>query len=156
MRRVALVVAVAGALALPAHAAVTVNEKIPLDLLVNVPCANGGLGEDVQLNGMLHELISFEINGNTASGKAHFQPQGVSGVGLTTGAKYRGTGVTQERFKEPVASDGSASTFSFVNNFRIIGQGPGNNLLFHDVVHVTVNANGDVTAEVELHKIDCN
>jgi hypothetical protein len=52
-------------------------------------------------------------------------------------------------------ADGSADTFSFVNDFRIIGQGPGNNVLVHDVIHVTVNANDETRSEVELTSIDC-
>jgi hypothetical protein len=42
-----------------------------------------------------------------------------------------------------------------VNNFRIIGQGPGNNYLVHEVFHVTINANGEVTAYVDNFSIEC-
>jgi hypothetical protein len=86
-------------LAAPVQAAVVVNESIDLNLVVFVPCANGGAGELVDLDGPLHILITFNINGNNVSGKAHFQPQGISGVGLDTGDKYQATGVTQDHFK---------------------------------------------------------
>jgi hypothetical protein len=79
--------------------------------------------------------------------KSHAQPQGISGFGQTTGAKYQATGVTQERF--------SINPFTFVNNFRIVGQGPGNNFLVHEVFHVTVNANGTVTAFVDRVSVEC-
>ena len=82
--------------------------------------------------------------------KEHFQPQGVSGVGLTTGDKYQATGVTQD---ETNVAAGQETTF--INNFRLIGQGPGNNLLIHDVFHVTINANGDVTALHDIHSVEC-
>jgi hypothetical protein len=78
-----------------AQAAVITNTSTPLDLSVFVPCANGGAGEIVDLSGQLHTVISTTINGNNFSAKEHFQPQGVSGTGETTGAKYQGTGVTQ-------------------------------------------------------------
>ena len=44
---------------------------------------------------------------------------------------------------------------SFVNNFKIVGQGPGNNYLVHENFHVTVSTNGDVTALHDNLTIDC-
>ncbi|HEY3205289.1 MAG TPA: hypothetical protein VGL03_16695, partial [Thermoanaerobaculia bacterium] len=76
-------------LAAPAKAEVVVNESIDINLVVFVPCANGGAGELVDLDGPLHTLITFNINGNRVSGKTHFQPQGISGLGQDTGDKYQ-------------------------------------------------------------------
>ena len=102
MRRLITLVSIAAVLAVlavpPVHAEVVENESIDLNLVQFVPCANGGIGELVDLNGSLHILITFTINGNTISGKTHLQPQGISGVGLDTGDKYQGTGVTQDHF----------------------------------------------------------
>jgi hypothetical protein len=61
--------------------------------------------------------------------------------------------VTQEQDSIPLV--GGAAEFTFINNFRIIGQRDGNNLLVHQTVHVTVNANGDVTTIVDNQSIDC-
>jgi hypothetical protein len=44
---------------------------------------------------------------------------------------------------------------TFVNNFKIIGQGPGNNFLVHQNVHITVNANGTLTASVDNFSTEC-
>jgi hypothetical protein len=33
--------------------------------------------------------------------------------------------------------------------------GPGNNLRVHELVHVTTNTNGDVTAAVDNTTVDC-
>ncbi len=134
----ALSIALSLAGAVPARAAVQTNVSVPIALAVDIPCA----GETVILSGNLHVL--FLLTADNAGGfllKAHFQPQGISGVGMTTGAKYQGTGVTQEEthFKSVPFED------TFVNNFKIIGQGPGNNLLMHENFHVTVNGNGIVT-----------
>jgi len=118
-----------------------------------VPCANGGAGEPVALSGDLHILFTFTINGNNVSLKSHFQPQGVTGVGLTTGDKYQATGVTQDHFKASLQNGQFEMTF--VNNFRIIGQGPGNNFLVHITTHLTGNANGVVTASVDNFSLDC-
>jgi hypothetical protein len=139
---------------LPVNAAVTQNVKVPLDTTVFVPCANGGAGEEVHLTGELHMLATLTEDG--AGGmhiKWHSQPQGVSGVGLITGDKYRGTGVTQEETN--IRPGGFPYEDTFVNNFRIIGQGKGNNYLVHQVLHVTINANGEITAEVDNYSVEC-
>jgi hypothetical protein len=127
----------------PAHAAVQVNSGQTISLSVFVPCAAGGAGELVDLSGTLHTLITFAANKNNVAGYLHSQPQGISGVGETTGDKYQATGVTLESFGGSLQNGQFNQTF--VNNFRIIGQGPGNNFLVHETVHITVNANGSVT-----------
>jgi hypothetical protein len=125
---------------------------VPLDLLVFVPCALGGAGEDVLLTGNLHVLMHFTANANGGfQVGSHFQPQGISGVGLVSGDKYQGTGVTSDRFNV----SGLPFTSTFINNFRIIGQGSGNNFLLHENFHVTVNANGAMTAFVDNFSVEC-
>src|SRR5260370_12703482 len=78
----------------PANAAKQINDMSLINLTVFVPCAAGGAGELVDLSGPLHTLITVTLNGNNVSGTAHFQPQGLSGTGETTGDKYQPTGVT--------------------------------------------------------------
>ena len=116
-----------------------------------VPCAAGGAGEEVRLAGMLNILTHGTIDARGGyHAKVQLRPQGVRGEGLTTGDRYVGTGVTQEQVNGTV---GSQSTF--IDNYRIIGQGSGNNLLIHQTVHVTVNANGEVTASVDNVSVEC-
>lgn len=148
-----LIVGLTGA-AFSQATAVTTNQFVPLALAVFVPCANGGAGELVFLEGTLHLQEHITINNNRANLKVHAQPQGVSGVGQITGDVYRGTGVTQEQ--DSIALVNGASEFTFINNFRLIGPGPGNNLQTHQTVHLTINANGEVTAVVDNTNIDCN
>jgi hypothetical protein len=125
---------------------------VPFSTLVFVPCAAGGAGELVDLSGTLHIVSQFRFNPDgTVHVVSHFNPQGVSGVGETTGAKYQGTGVT-ETVENLTAG---AQEFTSVNNFRIIGQGPDNNLLVHSVAHFTINANGVETATVTVSSDQC-
>jgi len=124
----------------------TTNLQVPLNLTVLVPCANGGAGEMVDISGTLHVLLHFTMsNSGRITLKEHFQPQGASGIGQTTGDTYRATGVTQQTMTFD-DNDGFPLEVTFVNNFRIIGRGPGNNLLIHQTLHVTFNANGEMTA----------
>jgi hypothetical protein len=141
------------ALIVPAHAAVQVNDRTEIAISVFVPCAAGGAGEVVDLAGPLHTLVSFTINGHNVSGYMHFQPQEIVGVGETTGVKYQATGITQESFKGPFQN--GQILFTFVNNFRIIGQGPGNNYLVHENEHFIINADGTVTVFHDNFSIVC-
>jgi len=138
----------------PSLAAVSItdNLSVPLSLTVFIPCANGGSGEDVTLTGTLHILVHLTINSGHFTFYEHFQPQGISGNGSLTGDKYQGTGVTQDMTTAGVVG----STFTLVNNFRMIGQGPGNNFLVHENLHVTVNANGTLTTFVDNLSIECS
>jgi len=137
----------------PASAAVTDNFTEEISLTQFVPCAAGGAGEVVDVSGTLHVLVSATVNGNMMSGYAHFQPQGISGTGETTGEKYQATGITLITFKFSLQNGQVSSTF--VNNFGLIGQGPGNNLLVHENMHITLNANGTITVTHDNFIIDC-
>lgn len=129
----------------------TDNVGVPTEIFVFVPCARGGAGEFVQLSGMLHILFVTTIDDKGGfHSKFHFQPQGISGTGFIKGDKYQGTGVTQGSFNGRVGFE-----TTFVNNFKMIGQGPGNNFLIHENVHITVNANGEVTALVDHVSVKC-
>jgi len=136
-----------------ANAAVQVNTAIDISLQVFVPCAAGGAGETVDLSGPLHVLMSFTINGNNVSGVQHFQPQGISGTGETTGAKYQATGVTSTTFQQSLQNGQASETF--INRFDIIGQGPGNNFRVHETAHITINANGTVTVNFDNFNVEC-
>ena len=87
------------------------------------------------------------------SGKDHSQPQGLTGTGSVTGDKYQATGVTQSMFSGSLVNGQYQSTY--VNNFRIIGQGPGNNYLVQEIAHFTINANGTLTVYFDNFSADC-
>jgi len=152
VRLLALAAVLAWATPPPVRAEVIENDSIDFTgFTVFVPCAAGGAGELVVFTGQLHVL--FEVTVNNGGGfhiKEHFQPQGLSGVGLTTGDKYQATGVTQEEIN---LAAGEEETF--INNFRMIGQGPGNNFLIHETFHITINANGDVTTVQDNFSVEC-
>jgi len=132
---------------------ITTNEFIPFTQQVFVPCANGGTGEIVQVEGVLHIQNHLTINDNRLSLKIFAQPQGVQGTGTITGDKYQGVGVTQEQDSTgPIG----ASEFSFINNFRLIGQGPGNNLQVHQNIQITIDANNFIRTNVLNTSIECN
>jgi len=146
-------VAVLAFMTAPANAAIEVNQSVPITLFVFVPCAAGGAGEIVDLSGSLHVLVTLTITGNNFSEVLHFQPQGVSGTGETTGAQYQATGLTETTLTGSF-QNGQANT-TFVNRFDIIGQGPGNNFTVHETAHITTNANGTLTVNFDNFGVEC-
>jgi hypothetical protein len=134
------------ALAAPAtsHAEV-LNFTSPLDFTRFVPCANGGAGELVHVTGTLVWRISTSTDGSGGlHSTTHIRPTGVDAVGLTSGAKYQFISQSRDVFNQQ--GDSIGSVLMSVNISRLIGAGPGNNSWEHNLVHVTVNANGTVTA----------
>ena len=154
----ALAVVVLGALAIvtaaQAGATTTItNTSTPVDFLAFVPCAAGGAGEVVHLTGEVHSIVKLTINGNRFNLAEHINFQGVSGTGQTTGDKYQGTDTVNHSDNDSLNNLQHAETFT--SSFRVNGQGPGNNLAVHEVTHLTINANGDVTVLFSDFSIDC-
>src|SRR2546421_8861545 len=137
-QRFALLAALVGALTMfPRTASAqasefTDNEFVPFSFITL------GCGEFIFVSGTLHVLTHVTID--SAGGiaiKVHFQPQGATGVGLTTGATYHATGVTQQTITDN--GPGPQFEFTFVNNFRMISSGTTPNFDVHQTIHVTVN-----------------
>jgi len=140
------------ALSAAAEASTHITQPFNSSLLIS--CANGGQGETVALSGEV-EIVSHsttDANGGVHL-SMHVRPSSVTGVGATSGLTYRGTG--GGLLSQFDAADGFPAVYTMINNFRIIGQGPGNNLLMHMTIHVTMNAGGDQTAQVDLSSQGC-
>lgn len=140
-------------LAMPTKADVVTNVSVPVSVTIFIPCANGGVGDLVTVTGSLHVVM---ISNVSATGEItvyeHFNAHDVSGTG-STGLQYHGTGVTEAMVT--AQGDGSPFVQTIINNFRIIGQGPGNNFLFHETAHITINNNGDVTVDFDNLSVEC-
>ena len=93
----------------------------------------------------------YALNGNNFKSKYHVQPQGISGVGLTTGIRYHGAGVTQQEIKGSLKNQQYMETD--INNFKIVGHGV--NYKIHDNMHITVNADGETIASFDNFSSDC-
>lgn len=135
-----------------ARAEVVVHLAAPVEFLVEIPCAVSGAGEIVAFAGTLHVRVSETYDGRDAvHASIHVQPQGIVGVGLSTGDRYRATGLTRETFNPNIG----ALNYTYVNNFRIIGAGPGNDYAVHQVMHVTLGPGRDLVVQTESVRIDC-
>ena len=130
---------------------ITDNVQISIDIVAFVPCVAGGDGEYVFFSGTLHGVSVTTIDDTGVfHTQLHFQPQGISGDGLTTGANYQWTGATQASFNGQVGYENT-----FINNYRVIGEGPNNNLLIHQTFHATAQPDGEVTIVVDDYSVEC-
>lgn len=129
----------------------TYRDKFDIYFLEYVPCAAGGEGEWVELSGKVNNV--YHITYDARSGfhlTNHWNYQGVRGVGWTTGDKYRATGSGQYKINGKI---GYVETS--VWHFKVNGQGPGNNFSIRANFHITVNANGTVTAYHDNWTVQC-
>lgn len=129
------------------------NEKIAVDEVVTLSCANDGKGEDVHVTGNLHALIHTIVNGNHFTTRYHFQPQGVKGTGLTSGTVYQLNGESGETITGSF-NNGKYSRTS-INNFRLVGQSTLDNYVVHENTHITINANGKTTIMTDNYSANC-
>jgi len=125
------------------------NTDIPILMALPIPCA----GEVAVLEGNLHVVTHLAID---AAGGMHVEvnvnPEGVSGVGLTTGKKYQGTGVTRYDFN---TTGPPPFEFVYVDNFLVVGQGPDNNLRVHFNTVLSIDASGNATVRVSNFTLEC-
>jgi hypothetical protein len=119
------------------------STTIPLDVIRSGDCT----GEDVQLSGTIHLVSQTQPDGSEVG---HINYQNVSGVGLTSGTTYRASTVDTFRLEAPFPSD-----IHSVRSLRLISPGPEDDLLVMFLFHITVNANGEITAEIEDVNFEC-
>ena len=119
------------------------STTIPLDAITSNTCK----GEDVELSGTIHLVSQIQRDGSIVG---HFNYQNVSGVGLRSGTTYRSSAMDTFRLGTPFPSD-----IHSVRSFRLVGRGTEDNLLVKFMFHITVNADGEVTATVKDVSSQC-
>jgi hypothetical protein len=126
-------------------------QKIPVDRTEFFRCAADGAGEFVHITGQLNVISKFiEDNAGGSHALVHFNYQGVSGTGLTTGDQYRVISNNAQQNNIKVVDE-----ITQVETFRLVSQGGETNLLFQVTAHITFNADGTVTVQVINTNIEC-
>ena len=126
-----------------------------------VTCALNGEGEYVWLEGDLHVMDHMTYGPPDSNGDFNFtirsvhNPQGIRGYGLMTGDKYQGTGVTTHVTSSNTNVEGWPYVETYVQEFRLIGPGHGNNYVVHYLYHVTAHSYEAPTAIVVMTNIEC-
>jgi len=129
-------------------ATVSAVERTPLSQAVANPCN----GDVVATEGELQ--LVFGAHADQAGGdhiQAHINEHG-AGTGLAAGDKYSFSADTSFVANTP---DPTSETTQVVN-VHLVGQGGVPNFFAHQVLHFTVNANGQVTAIVDQLQSECH
>jgi hypothetical protein len=149
MRRLLLVLAAVGVLAVPLSAqAITTVERVPFDdtfALCN--------GDPLHLSGTL--LATTSVTETRSGGEVvafHFSPQGVRGVDLVTGTVFHAGGLTRDLI---VNSPPGGMTETFVNRFHIQATGGNESFIVSETFHVTVTPDGTVTVDFDHFSSTC-
>jgi hypothetical protein len=127
--------------------------QIPTQFHAQNPCAGGRFGEIVVFTGNQHLVFGQTMTGGGhVTTSLHWNADDVTGLGQYTGFTYRATGVSQDH---SVSNASLPYTDTYVNNYHIIGQGQATNMTLHETVHVTIDANGLLTAWVTDYDLKC-
>jgi hypothetical protein len=125
-----------------AQAAVTTNVSIPWPFGQSQD-PNFCTGELLETSGNVHILVTTTVNDNNVSGTFHGNFEHVTAVGLSSGITYQSHDSINGEFKESL-QDGNAVVTS-TETFSLVAPGGGNNLEFNAVVHMTFDAQGNLT-----------
>ncbi|MEU9828029.1 hypothetical protein [Micromonospora chersina] len=140
----------------PAYAAETTTRilRVPMDLSVVLPCANGGLGEVVNFDGTYSEVYHVTVD-ETGGFHVHIveTQSSVHGVGAETGDRYVSTRVNLFVYNQGSGGLPITSTQQLV--FGIVGPGPGNDASLRITNHTTLNADGTVTVAFDTFTAEC-
>jgi len=154
-KRISTLIALAAAsltVVVSAHAGVTANQHLSIAYAGYVPCANGGSGELLTGTIEVHNLASETVNGNHAAWQFLFERRGEL-VGSITGDTYRLAGVEHGAYTQSLGSE--HSTLTYVNRYRLVGPGPGNNLIVRETAHITLDAGENVVVQRDDFTVDC-
>ena len=149
MKRVLVILAVfAGAVLAAGAGAATTVERQTFD--ATFPVCNGDL---IHVSGPL--LVTTTETSTPSGGLTlamHFQPQGVTGVDLSTGTVFHATGLTRDL---TVFSPPGGYTETSVNQFHIQATGGAQSYIVTDLFHVTVSPDGTVRSFFDNFSATC-
>ena len=119
------------------------SDQLPLYFLRSADCTD----EVIEISGSIHMVSQTQADGSLIG---HFNYQNVTGLGLTSGNAYRASAVDHARLQAPFPS-----SITSVRSFHLISRGGESNLLVQVLYHITVNANGEVTAAIDDLNTQC-
>jgi hypothetical protein len=149
MKRVLVLLALlAGFVVVAGGEAATTVEQQTFD--ATFPLCNGDL---IHLSGPL--LVTTTETSTPSGGlilAIHFQPQGVTGVDLSTGTVFHATGLTRDL---TVLSPPGGYTETFVNQFHIQATDGAQSYIVTNLFHITVSPDGTVRSFVDNFSATC-
>ncbi len=134
------------------ESAMRINMKaVPFQKTVYVPCANGGAGENVELSGNTNFVYQMTWTDHGFTLVYHANHQNVTGVGLTSGERFVGSGVTNGTVMGAWVNNSWVATTN--EQMRVVGQNT--NFIVKYQYHLTVTPDGNITASIKEVTAEC-
>lgn len=128
-------------------------ELEPYESTLFIPCANGGTGEDVNLTGTVR-IVRQETNNNQRfTFTLHAIPDGITGVGLSTGDNFTAIGGSQTAVTGTIEYGGQYSA-TYFQQMRFTGGGI--SFVVKYKFHVTITSDGKMSTRIDEEKVECN
>lgn len=140
------IVLLLGVLVPPASAA-TSRELVPFRTTVTA-CS----GERVHLSGQVLLIDNFFFSGDRFHDNFTLVPRHVTGTS-ESGVAYHAVGGLRETFN--VTSSGKVITDTFTTQFIVVSENGDGNTLIVEALHITVAANGEITAFFDHFQARC-
>ena len=129
------------------------RQDVPVASFMYNPCG----GEFLAVNGTLHQMMTTLQNKSWARFRLFTSYQDLNGVGLTSGTRYRVSGISKG--ERSVYHGFFPHDYTTVDTLKLIPEDGGDTLLLHQNTHVTVIADGSlfgkVTASVDNARLEC-
>lgn len=138
----------AASCAAPMMAEQLVNTSAPVSMVATNLCN----GQNIALQGATHLTWNMTTNNNSTHLQVHINAQGVSGIGMTDGARYilvDGTNI-DNKITGALPLDMRTNV-----DFALIGNGAAANSRIRMMTHITVDAAGHVSLEFEKSSVVC-
>lgn len=126
---------------------ITDNQTVPIDFI-----ATACNGETVAISGTSHVVVHATTTPDghiTFKTHIQFQLSGTSASGITYNAN-------ETVDSTEITNSGGAQVLTSVGQLHLISQGSTDNLVVRTTIHVTVNANGQITSTSFEFTTDCN
>jgi hypothetical protein len=121
------------------------DTRIPVSGVLFNPCPPA---EEVAFEGFVHSHATGDLTPPDFDAKVHFNAQGVSGIGLVTGAQYS----IQENLKNDIFASGPVLDQTFDDRFRMIRHGSLDNLWVRFKARATAPP---FNVEIKFDEIEC-
>jgi hypothetical protein len=124
---------------------------VPFENTLFVPCANGGLGENVSLTGKTNFVYQMTWTDHDFTMVYHDNYHEVTGVGLSSGETFAGSGGTNGTVMGSWVNSQWVGTM--VRQVKVIGK----NTTFRvtETLHLVVTPDGNVTVDAREQTVDC-
>jgi hypothetical protein len=130
----------------------TSTVAIRYDNTVYVPCANGGEGEYVQLNGFTNYAYNISWTDNGATFGYHANSYAIKGVGLTSGQQFIASGMGEGQTYLSWVDGHWLSVF----HDRLNVTSSSTRFAIKNTYHVLFTPDGDVLINLREHEVECN